>query len=210
MTEIETNLHKFGMTVANVENGSQFIHMTFAEYFAAQRLVEILQHPNEHPIQLFEFVLQRVLVDAGFKVVRSFINASLELKVGQEDENLNGTQRHHQATETTYSLLNQAMHCIAEEGHGNLTRWIIHNYCKDETDAEQLLKPNKDGQTPVYIAAEEGEVEVVNAFVNCDKFTPAELLKPNKDGKTPVDVASGNYRDEILELLSSAGKEPKL
>ena len=196
LTEIKEYVPKFGMTV---ENGSQFIHRTFAEYFAAQRLVEIILHHNEKPVKFFEFVLKRVLIDEGFKVVRSFINASPEIQELQVNEPLTGTQRHRQASATTYLLLNKSLRCIASEGHVDLMRWIIRNYCNDKTDAQKLFKRNKYGKTPVTFAAESGEVEVVKTFFNCDKFTTAQLLKPNYSKETPVFVAAQKNRVKVVK-----------
>ena len=71
----------------------------------------------------------------------------------------------------------------------------------DRLTPAQLLTPNEDGETPVYIAARMGNVEVVNLFVNCDKFTPAQQLTPNKNGETPVYVARRLNMWEVVNVF---------
>ena len=61
--------------------------------------------------------------------------------------------------------------------------------------------PNNNGCTPVWIAAQKGDAEVVRALAELG----ADLMAPSNIGTTPAMVAALNGHAEVLRLLAELG-----
>lgn len=72
----------------------------------------------------------------------------------------------------------------------------LHHPLHAEQIRELLGKKNKDGWTPLHVAAEYGDAAVVKALLaklEEDSVTIRELLnEKNNYGKTPLDLAASN------------------
>ena len=64
-----------------------------------------------------------------------------------------------------------------------------------------LLKKTVDGATPLYIAAQEGHLEVVRCLVG----QGANVDQDNKDGSTPLYIAAHHGHLAVVQLLVENG-----
>lgn len=90
---LEEEMVKIGIVVSkdNTDDKPQFIHRTFAEFFAAQLLASMLKNPCG---QQREFILQNILIKSKNKVIRAFLDALLgsnEYNIKEDTLNSYGT-----------------------------------------------------------------------------------------------------------------------
>ena len=65
--------------------------------------------------------------------------------------------------------------------------------------SDNLNEPNQDGETPIYIAAENGHVDVIKVLAPlCDNPNAPVCHFP---WDTPIQVAARN-KNEIIEILT--------
>eukprot|EP00873_Tetraselmis_striata_P010362 jgi/Tetstr1/430626/TSEL_020419.t1 len=83
--------------------------------------------------------------------------------------------------------LDRPLHYAAMNNHEQATSYLLRAHAS-------TLAQNKDGETPLHLAAKRGALSSLHALVS---YMGKDSRNPkNKDGKTPMDLASsGNVRD---------------
>ena len=115
-------LARFGIVQINCEGKPHYIHRTFAEYYVADCLVKHLTEGNKPSQQVLDFILQFVLQEAEFRVIRVFIDAFLS-RSEPSDEVIKhyGSRIHDLGTDRVRMLLN-----LAVEGDANIIRFLLN------------------------------------------------------------------------------------
>ena len=104
---------------------------------------------------------------------------------------LSANKKHKDKLANKNSMGNTALHIAALRGVSSITELVM----KEGLDPSQ---PNAAGETPIYIASQEGHAEIITLL----KEKNPELLK-TKDlkGNNIITAAVINMRDELLDVL---------
>ena len=104
---------------------------------------------------------------------------------------LTAIKKHKDKLTNKNSMGNTALHIAALRGLSPITELLM----KEGLDPSE---PNAAGETPVYIASQEGHIEIITQLKEKDP----ELLKTkDSKGNTIITAAVINMRDELLNFL---------
>lgn len=111
---------------------------------------------------------------------------------------LTAIKNHKDKLDDTNGRGNTALHIAALRGVAE----IADLFMKDGLDPSQ---PNNEGETPAYIASQEGHLEIITLLEEKD---PELLRVQDQKGNTVITAAVINMRDELLDVLLE--KSPEL
>ncbi|KAJ8910026.1 hypothetical protein NQ315_003456 [Exocentrus adspersus] len=189
--------------VQRVEGKINFIHRTFAEYFAAQSLLLELQQGSLSGV-FKEFLLDEVLIRAEFNVVRLFFDRFVQKDLQSiPDDTLLAF------SEINYlSILSNIgtsfLHLLAGEGSAGTIDFFLActNFgITKERDAILVHTTDKECNTPLHEACARGHLGVVAALIR----RGVDINFQNVNGETPLHVAAlGGYLEVVEYLVNEA------
>ena len=124
-----------------------------------------------------------------------------DLSVLDEATNYNAVQAR---VRKTPGLENNIVHIAVQYGHLDLLKAAINKF------PEFLLQKNKNGDTPLHIAAQWGSKEIIKTLISLLKNSGTDdendsfvhfLMEINKQGNTPFHVAPRSNNMEAVEEL---------
>ncbi|GKZ46197.1 hypothetical protein AbraIFM66951_009104 [Aspergillus brasiliensis] len=97
-----------------------------------------------------------------------------------------------------------ALHlAAANKGHAKIFHLLLEKARLEEKGSHALLMANENGETPLWLAAANGHLEVVQSVCQDHGF---DLDVPNARGETPFWIAASNGYTEIVRYLESSGR----
>ncbi|XP_023311592.1 uncharacterized protein LOC108909966 [Anoplophora glabripennis] len=195
--------------VQEVDEEANFIHRTFAEYFAAECLILELKKGSFHD-KFQEFLLEEILIRETYFVVRAFFDSFLQKELPAIPED---TLR--AFCETDYlSVLDHSrksyLHLLAHEGSVGIMEFLFacSSFRMTEDDSPEEDKgtfvdaTDMELNTPLHDACSMGHLNVVVALVE----RGANVNFENANGETPLHRAAlGRHSDVVEYLADKAG-----
>ena len=92
---------------------------------------------------------------------------------------------------------NTALHCVAD-GPSEIVKFLLNDQCCD------IFIQNSDGNSPLHIACQKGNLEVVKVILNKNTGTSesaCNLDVPNNQGETPLHCACSKGHVLIVKML---------
>lgn len=133
---------------------------------------------------------QRVNSSKGFEIIKLLLQAGASL-------------------DSVDKVLGTPLHHVAESGDTNILRFFLHDCPK--INRAKVNAVNRDGQTPLHLAAMQSNLNVVETLLQAH----AKVNALDKQKQTPLHFAAmGRHKDEfkkqslqIIELLLSEGAQ---
>lgn len=142
------------------------------------------------PPTTFHHALNRAALIGHHKLILALLDVGAEVR-GNKHQAMRSTTPVHEALRGPEPWLAQA---------------FISRLCSAGGEAIELLESQDSvGCTPLHIAAEAGEAEMVRAFV---LFHGAEVDAVDNYGRTPLHMAARYGRAEAMEMLLACGADP--
>jgi hypothetical protein len=122
----DEELARIGIAQRINDGKPQFIHRTFAEFFVAELLKNHLTKKSEQSIHVQDFLLNKILLQADYQVIRAFLDGLLETFLPSEEalkyygEKL--TEQRHEREEHKYTT---ALHQAATEDNVHIVEFIL-------------------------------------------------------------------------------------
>ena len=152
--EDATQLNRVGLIqlydFKNIKNYG-FVHRTFAEYFAAQKLVDMMQDPPKHSCEdLYKFLAKNIFREREFIVIRRFINDGLEA-LSAESSIFSFLPRQGVPDRNYHS--GNILHLLVREGNDKSLRMVLTCFSK-EPNFSSFINDQKDypNYTPLHMA----------------------------------------------------------
>ncbi|KAI2856167.1 hypothetical protein CBS12448_7023 [Aspergillus niger] len=96
-----------------------------------------------------------------------------------------------------------ALHLAARKGYAEAFKFILVQAMVKQSFSKPLLITNGNGETPLWLAAAHGHLEVVQSILQYQDF---DLDVPDTGGETPFWVAASNGHTEIVRCLANSGR----
>ncbi|RDH21211.1 ankyrin [Aspergillus niger ATCC 13496] len=96
-----------------------------------------------------------------------------------------------------------ALHLAARKGYAEAFNFILVQAMVKQTFSKPLLVTNRNGETPLWLAAAHGHLEIVRSIFQYQDF---DLDVPDTGGETPFWVAASNGHTEIVRYLANSGR----
>ncbi|GLA39951.1 hypothetical protein AnigIFM63309_007555 [Aspergillus niger] len=96
-----------------------------------------------------------------------------------------------------------ALHLAARKGYAEAFNFILVQAMVKQTFSKPLLVTNRNGETPLWLAAAHGHLEIVWSIFQYQDF---DLDVPDTGGETPFWVAASNGHTEIVRYLANSGR----
>jgi ankyrin repeat protein len=204
------DLARIGIVQVSHGGKMNFIHRTFSEYYVADCLVTGLTEGKHTSQQVQDFVLNYILQNEEYQIIRAFINGLLSSsKPSKEMSKQYGTR--------IDDLGNDCLlHTAAFEGKANIIEFLVESVTAagNKDTASRLLTEQDDlGRTAWYIAAEEGEINVMQKIWNLAEDILSKgmvkiiLLATNSEGNSTWHAAAMRGKVDVLLEIWNLAKE---
>jgi len=205
-------LTRIGIVQIKFESKLQFIHLTFAEYYVADYLVNRLTEGNNTSQQVETFILTDIFQKEKFQVIRAFIYGLLLRSKPSKDILKQYGNRIAEMCQAGLTL-----HQAAGEGNADIIGFFLDSLQVAEhidTITNLLIAKDKEGQTAWHLAARRCNTKVLELLWNwsTNKLTIEELedkllLAKDCKGKTAWHLAADGGNIEILQKIWELAKE---
>jgi len=200
-------LTQIGIVQVSDEGKPHFINRTFAEYFAADCLVNRLREENKTSEQLLDFILADVFLRAEYQVMRVFVDGLLSCTKPSNEVLKQCGSRIHDLGNDCVLILYRAV----DECNVNIVKIVSDSLeAAEHTDTwvQMLLVKDDKEKTAWIMATERGNIELLEKLWECanEKLTTEEinkklLLATDVDRRTVFHMATDRGRVEILQKL---------
>jgi len=168
-------LTRFGIVQINSEGKLQFIHITIAEYYVADCLVNRLTEGNNTSEQIATFILKDILQKEQYQVIRAFIDGLLSRSKPSKDILKQYGNRIDELCQAGLTL-----HLAADEGNADIIGFLLDSLQVAEhahTINNLLIAKGKEGKTARHLASRKCKPEVLEILWNwsTNKLTIEEL-----------------------------------
>ena len=214
-----TEMSRIGIVQVNYEDKVHFIHRTFAEYYAANFVVnQMTKEPNPSP-QVQNFLLKDVLLKEEYLVIRVFIDGLLSKSEPSIVFKQYGNRIDGLCKDGLLNLKQQTtiLHRAVHEGNAHVIGFLLDSLKEGkhtETLNGLLLAKNSDECTAWHLAAKGGNTEVwQNLWKWAEKtLTPQEinnnlLLAQDELGVTVWHWAAKEGNTHLLDTIWGWAKE---
>jgi ankyrin repeat protein len=211
---------RIGILQVNYEGKHYFIHRTFAEYYVAEFVVNLLTKEFDPSPQVQHFLLEHILLENSCRVIRLFIDGLMSKSEPPKDVlKMYGNfidelwKSRVKKPKRTTTILHQA----ALECNVHIACFLLDSLKEGEnaeTLNEILIAENKIGSTAWHLAASGGNTKVwQNLWDRAEKSLTLEDLTKNvllaKDSlaKTILHRAAEGNDTELLEKMWMCAEE---
>jgi len=212
-TSLQEDLTRTGIVQVGNEGKLDFIHRTFAEFYDAEYFVNELKNGSNISEQIQDFLLQKVLVEEEYHVIRFFIDGMLSRSERPYEVLKQYGNRIHDLGKDGVLTLNSAT-C---EGNANIIGFLLDSV-QVAGHADNLVKlwilRDDNKQTSWHVAAEKGQLQVLHKMWDLAKevLTPEELnnkvlLAEDVLGRTAWHMAVEKGKLDVLQKLWEWAKE---
>lgn len=197
-----------------LEEHIEFVHRSFAEYLVADAFVDFLK-TNSQDQQVWSSLLKVILVEDRNYVIRRFLDLSLAKLKKQDLEQIQVPRSYVEDAQNIKS--NQPLHHVAKEGLVATARFLLQPFqsesSQDHALKQLLLSKDKDGKTPLHVAAFAQRESMVEFLSNRAEYLDHRreiLFAQDKQGKTALhfilEGTDREFRNSGPSVLASAEK----
>jgi hypothetical protein len=205
-------LTRVGIVQVSYKGNLSFIHLTFAEYYVADFLVDELTEGSKTSQQVQDLLLQKILLKNYYRIIRVFIDGLLsQTKPSQEVLRQYGHWMSN--VEEGAPLLHEA----AREGNANIVEFLLDSVQAGEhKDAlnELLLARDHYERTAWHLAVERGNTEILETVwklakqeLKTEEIRNKLLLGIINGKKTAWKMAASKGKIKVLEKLWEWARE---
>jgi ankyrin repeat protein len=214
-TSSDEDLTRTGIVQMSNEGKLQFIHRTFAEFYVADFFVNYLTKESKFSKQIQDFILQKILRDTEYRLIRVFIDGLLSRCEPTRAVLKQYGNRIHDLREDGELTL----YISAHEGNSKITGFLLDSLEETghaDTLVKLLLPYDEDRQTVRPISVMGGHKDLLENLWKCakkkwtkEKLNKMLLLAFDSHGQTAWHVAARLGNAEVLEELWEWTKEAK-
>jgi hypothetical protein len=191
------------------DNKLCFIHPTFGEYFASRTYMDWIEKEPVFPnTNKHKHLLEKILIDKDYKVIRSFLNARLENKALPEEtlkqygKVISGLWEQRSG----YTKEKTILHVAVNENNLEIITFLQDSLKEEPTTAKKFLlaKGSYHSNTACHLAAKSGNVAALQQLLDWAKEIGAGkdlLLAKDSCGNTAFHLAAKYGDIKVLQQL---------
>jgi len=200
-------LTRIGIVQIKCEGKPQFIHRTFAEYYVADCLVNIMAEGKNTSKHVVGFILKDILLKDDYRVIRVFVDGLLSrTKISKEVLKQYGVQIQNMKKFGDLILRN-----AAREGNSNIIECLLDSVQSgNQRDRikEMLLATDGEGLTAWFISVASNKSQVLEKLwewagkkLTTEEINNKLLLGTDNMGRTAWHLAANESNLEILQKV---------
>jgi len=205
-------LTRVGIVQVSYEGKLHFVHRTFAEYYVADFLVNLLTEGSNTSQQVQDLLLQEIFLKNYYRIIRAFIDGLLSRTKAPKAVL---RQYGHRMSNLEDGV--PVLHEAAREGNANIVEFLLDSLQAGEyKDArnELLLARDHYERTAWHLAAERGNTELLETIwklakqkLKTEEIRNKLLLGIIKGNRTAWQKAANKCKIHVLEKLWEWSRE---